>query len=217
MKLIHIHVPYGWVVIGTSQSILLGDAEIGLAGGVEVMSGGGYMSPAMRTGARMGDSKMIDLMVSVLTDPFGAGHMGITAENLALKWGITREEQDAFAVESQRRAAVAMKEGRFKDEIVPITIRRKSGDRIFDTDEHPRELGYEKLSSMRPAFQKNGTVTAGNASGINDGASFLVLAEEKEALRLGREPLGRLVSYATAGVPSEVMGKLTLITPIALS
>jgi acetyl-CoA C-acetyltransferase len=136
----------------------------------------------MRNGARMGDTKAIDMMVATLTDPFGVGHMGITAENLATKWNITREEQDAFAVESQRRAAAAIAEGRFKSQIVPIVKQTRKGDVVFDTDEHVKAgTTMEALAKMKPAFKKDGTVTAGNASGINDGAAFFVLADAAEA------------------------------------
>lgn len=194
-------------VVSTSQNILLGDTEFGIGGGIEVMSAGGYLSSAMRTGARMGDTKLVDLMVATLTDPFGAGHMGITAENLAEKWKISREEQDAFALESQQRAARAIAEGRFKSQIVPITIKTRKGDVVFDTDEHPRETTLEKLAAMKPAFKKDGTVTAGNASGINDGAAFLVLAEAGAAAKAGHKPMARVVSYAVRGVPSHLMGE----------
>lgn len=194
-------------IVSTSQNILLGDTDFGIGGGIEVMSAGGYLSSAMRTGARMGDTKMVDLMVATLTDPFGAGHMGITAENLAEKWKITREEQDAFALESQQRAARAIAEGRFKSQIVPITIKTRKGDVVFDTDEHPRETTLEKLAAMKPAFKKDGTVTAGNASGINDGAAFMVLAEASAAAKAGHKPMARVVSYAVRGVPSHLMGE----------
>lgn len=193
-------------IVNVSQNILLGDAEIGLAGGVEVMSAGGYISPAMRSGARMGDTAMEDLMVAPLTDPFGAGHMGMTAENVAAKWSISREEQDALALESQKRAAQAIAEGRFKSQIVPITLKTKKGEVVFDTDEHPRSTSMEVLAKMKPAFKKDGgTVTAGNASGINDGAGFLVLANDEVAK--DAKPLARLVAYAVAGVEASVMGE----------
>ncbi|HNQ76085.1 MAG TPA: acetyl-CoA C-acyltransferase, partial [Pseudothauera hydrothermalis] len=172
-----------------------------------VMSRGGYMIPALRSGARMGDTKAIDMMVAVLTDPFGVGHMGITAENLATKWGISREEQDAFALESQRRAAKAIAEGYFKSQIVPIVQQTKKGETVFDTDEHPRATSMEALAKMKPAFKKDGTVTAGNASGINDGAAFFVLAEASAAVNAGHKPMARLVSYGVAGVPNDVMGE----------
>ena len=195
-------------IVTTSQAIMLGDCDFGVGGGVEVMSRGIYGAPAMRTGARMGDTKMIDMMVATLTDPFGAGHMGITAENLATKWNITREEQDALAVESHRRAAVAIAEGRFKSQIVPITLQSKKGDVVFDTDEHCKpNTTMESLGKMRPAFKKDGTVTAGNASGINDGAAFMVLASADAAAKAGHKPMARLVSYALAGVPTDIMGE----------
>ena len=195
-------------VVSSAQQIELGQCDYAVGGGVEVMSRGTYMAPAMRTGARMGDTGMIDAMVSVLTDPFGAGHMGITAENLAEKWDISREEQDAFAAESQRRAEVAINEGRFKDQIVPITLKSRKGETVFDTDEHPKPgTTVEKLSGMRPAFKKDGTVTAGNASGINDGAAFLVLADAETAKANGETPIAKIVSYAVAGVPNHIMGE----------
>jgi len=195
-------------IVTTSQAIMLGDCEYGIGGGVEVMSRGIYGAPAMRTGARMGDTKMIDMMVATLTDPFGAGHMGITAENLAAKWNITREEQDALAVESHRRATAAIAEGRFKSQIVPITMQTRKGDVVFDTDEHVKpNTTMESLGKMKPAFKKDGTVTAGNASGINDGAAFFVLASAEAAAKAGQKPMARLVSYALAGVPNDIMGE----------
>ena len=196
-------------IITTSQAIMLGDCDYGIGGGVEVMSRGMYGSPAMRSGARMGDTKMLDLMVSVLTDPFGVGHMGVTAENLVEKWKFTREEQDALAVESHRRAAHAIKEGRFKSQIVPITIKTRKGDVVFDTDEHCKpETTMETLAKMKAVFKKEGgSVTAGNASGINDGAAFFVLAEAEAAKNAGHKPIARLVSYAIAGVPNYIMGE----------
>ena len=193
-------------IINVAQNILLGDAEIGLGGGVEVMSAGGYLSTAMRTGARMGDTTLVDMMVAVLTDPFGAGHMGMTAENQAVKWGISREVQDAFALESQVRAANAIAEGRFKGQIVPVTLKTRKGEVVFDTDEHPRATTLDALAKMKPAFKKDGTVTAGNASGINDGAAFLVLADAAVAAKNGQKPLARLVSYAVSGVEASLMG-----------
>ncbi|MFY7699706.1 MAG: beta-ketothiolase BktB, partial [Burkholderiaceae bacterium] len=194
-------------IVSTSQAIMLGDCDFGVGGGTESMTRGGYLSAAMRNGARMGDTKVIDMMVATLTDPFGVGHMGITAENLATKWKISREEQDAFALESQSRAAKAIAEGRFKSQIAPITISSRKGDIVFDTDEHPKATSLEALAKMKPAFKKDGTVTAGNASGINDGASFFVLAESKAAAAAGHKPIARLVSYAVAGVPNDVMGE----------
>ena len=195
-------------VVSSAQNILLGDSDYGVGGGVEVMSRGGYMLPALRSGARLGDTEAIDMMVSVLTDPFGVGHMGVTAENLAEKWAISREEQDAFAVESQRRAAVAIDAGHFRSQIVPVVMQTRKGEVVFDTDEHCRPgTTLEALAKMKPAFKKDGTVTAGNASGINDGAAFLVLAEADVAARAGLQPMARLVSYALAGVPNEIMGE----------
>jgi acetyl-CoA C-acetyltransferase len=196
-------------IVTTAQNILLNDCDYGIGGGVEVMSRAGYLSAAMRNGARMGDSKMIDTMVSTLTDPFGVGHMGVTAENLTTKWGITREEQDALSVESHRRAGVAIAEGRFKSQIVPIVKKTRKGDVVFDTDEHCKpETTMESLAKLKPAFKKEGgTVTAGNASGINDGAAFFVLADAAVAAAAGHKPMARLVSYAIAGVPNEIMGE----------
>ena len=195
-------------VVTTAQNILLGDCDYGIGGGVEVMSRGGYLSTALRSGARMGDVKMVDMMVATLTDPFGVGHMGITAENLAVKWGITREQQDALAAESHRRAAAAIAQGRFKSQIVPIVKQTRKGEVTFDTDEHVKaQTTLETLAKMKPAFKKDGSVTAGNASGINDGAAFLVLADAAVASAAGRKPMARLVSYAVAGVPNEIMGE----------
>jgi acetyl-CoA C-acetyltransferase len=195
-------------IVTTAQNILLGDCDYGIGGGVEVMSRGAYLSPQLRSGARMGDVKMIDSMVATLTDPFGVGHMGITAENLAAKWTITREQQDALAVESHRRAAAAIAEGRFKSQIVPIVKQTRKGEVTFDTDEHVKaSTTMETLGKMKPAFKKDGTVTAGNASGINDGAAFFVLADAKRAAADGHKAMARLVSYAVAGVPNDVMGE----------
>jgi acetyl-CoA C-acetyltransferase len=183
-------------IVTTAQNILLGDCDYGIGGGVEVMSRGAYLSTTQRNGARMGDVKMIDSMVATLTDPFGVGHMGITAENLVTKWGITREEQAAIA------------EGRFKSQIVPIVKQTKKGEVTFDTDEHVKPATtMETLAKMKPAFKKDGSVTAGNASGINDGAAFFVLGDAQRAAADGHKPLARLVSYAVAGVPNEIMGE----------
>ena len=195
-------------IVTTAQQIMLGDITYGAGGGVEVMSQGGYMSPDLRFGKRMGSAELIDMMVATLTDPFGAGHMGITAENLATKWNLSREEQDTFAVESHRRAAAAIAEGRFKSQIVPIVKTTRKGEVVIDTDEHVRPgTTIEDLAKMRPAFQKDGTVTAGNASGINDGAAFLVLANRAKAEADGHQPMARLVSYALAGVANDIMGE----------
>jgi acetyl-CoA C-acetyltransferase len=195
-------------IVTTAQNILLGDSDYGIGGGVEVMSRGGYLSPQMRSGARMGHVQMIDTMVATLTDPFGVGHMGITAENLVTKWGLTREQQDQIAVDSHRKAAAAIAEGRFKGQIVPIVKQTKKGEVVFDTDEHVKAgTTLETLAKMKPAFKKDGSVTAGNASGINDGAAFLVLADAATAAAAGHKPMARLVSYAVAGVPNEIMGE----------
>ncbi len=195
-------------IVTTAQNILLSDCDYGIGGGVEVMSRAGYLSAAMRNGARMGDTKMIDTMVATLNDPFGVGHMGITAENLVTKWGISREEQDAVAVESHRRAAAAIAEGRFKSQIVPIVKQTRKGEVVFDTDEHVKpSTTLESLAKMKPAFKKDGSVTAGNASGINDGAAFFVLADAAVAAAHGHQPIARLASYAVAGVPNDVMGE----------
>ena len=195
-------------IVTTAQNIMLGDADYGIGGGVEVMSRGSYMLTAMRSGARMGDTKAIDMMVATLNDPFGAGHMGVTAENLATKWQISREEQDALSAESHRRAAAAIAEGRFKSQIVPIVLKTRKGDVVFDTDEHVKPATtIETLAKMKPAFTKDGTVTAGNASGINDGAAFMVLTAADVAARAGQKPIARLVAYAVAGVPNEIMGE----------
>jgi acetyl-CoA C-acetyltransferase len=195
-------------ILTTAQNILLGDCDYGIGGGVEVMSRSGYLSTAMRYGVRMGDTKLIDTMVATLTDPFGVGHMGVTAENLATKWGISRIEQDALAIESHRRATIAITEDRFKSQIVPITMRRKNGVAAFGIDEHVKaDSTIETLAKMKPAFKSDGTVTAANSSGINDGAAFLVLADSAAAVSAGRTPLARLVSYAVAGVPNALMGE----------
>jgi len=195
-------------IVTTAQNILLGDCDYGVGGGVEVMSRGGYLSTAMRTGARMGDTKLIDTMVATLTDPFGVGHMGITAENLVTKWGITRQEQDELAAASHRKAAAAIAEGRFKSQIVPIVKQTRKGEVTFDTDEHVKaETTVESLGKLKPAFKKDGSVTAGNASGINDGAAFFVLGDATLSAAAGYKPLARLVSYAVAGVPNEIMGE----------
>jgi acetyl-CoA C-acetyltransferase len=195
-------------IVTTAQQIMLGDCDYGIGGGVEVMSRGSYMLPALRSGARMGDTKAIDMMVAVLTDPFGVGHMGITAENLAAKWNITREDQDALACESHRRAAAAIAEGRFKSQIVPIVKQTRKGEVVFDTDEHCKpNTTMETLAKMKPAFKADGTVTAGNASGINDGAAFFVLADAARAAAAGQKAMARLVSYAVAGVPNDLMGE----------
>jgi acetyl-CoA C-acetyltransferase len=195
-------------IISAAQTIMLGDADIAIGGGAECMSRGPYIVPAGRWGQRMGDMKAIDMMVGALHDPFDVIHMGVTAENVATKWGITRQEQDALAVESHRRAAAATKAGHFKSQIVPIEIKGKKGPMVFDTDEHFREgTSMDDMAKLRPVFAKeNGTVTAGNASGINDGAGAVVLMERRLAEKRGLKPLARLVSYGHAGVDPKYMG-----------
>ncbi len=195
-------------VVNSAQGIMLGDHELAVGGGVENMTRGGYLSPALRNGARMGDTVFNDMMVACLTDPFGVGHMGITAENLASKWELSREAQDTFAAESHKRAAAAIEAGYFKDQIVPVELKSRRGSTFFEVDEHVKpSTTFETLSGMRPAFKKDGSVTAGNASGINDGASFLTLASENYASANGLAPIARIVSYAVAGVPNDVMGE----------
>ncbi|MDC3032658.1 acetyl-CoA C-acyltransferase [Litorivicinus sp.] len=195
-------------VVNAAQQVLLGDIQYGAGGGVEVTSKGGYMSPNLRFGQRMGDAQMIDLMVATLTDPFGAGHMGITAENLAEKLTLTREEQDLFAVESHRRAAEAIEAGRLKEQIVPIVKSSRKGDMTIDTDENVRPgTTMADLTKMRPAFKKDGTITVSNTSGISDDAAFLILANRERVEQDGHQPMTQLVSYALAGVPNHIMGE----------
>ncbi|WP_108258255.1 beta-ketothiolase BktB [Mangrovicoccus ximenensis] len=192
--------------ISVIQSIAMGDAEFGLAGGAESMSRAPYSSQAVRWGQKMGDMGMQDMMVGALTCPFGTGHMGITAENVAAEHQISREDQDAFAAESQARAAAAISGGRFKDQIVPVMVKVKREEIAFDTDEHPKATTAEKLAGLRPAFRKDGSVTAGNASGLNDGAGAVVLASAEAASKAGLTPKARILGYAHAGVRPEVMG-----------
>ncbi|MDM8358519.1 beta-ketothiolase BktB [Pandoraea communis] len=194
-------------VVSAAQSILLGDTDIAMAGGAESMSRAPYIMPGARWGTRMGESRLVDMMLGALHDPFADIHMGVTAENIAKKWGITRDDQDRLAVESHRRAAHAMAAGYFNDQIVPIAIRSKQGDISFTTDEHVRAgLSMEDMAKLRPVFEKDGTVTAGNASGLNDAAAALILMERAQAERRGAKPLARLVSYAHAGVDPNYMG-----------
>jgi len=194
-------------IVSAAQSIMLGDASLAVAGGAESMSRGGYLLPSARWGARLGDGAVIDMVVGALHDPFGHGHMGITAENVAERHGVTREQQDAFSVESHRRAAAAIAAGYFKEEITPVELPSRKGSSIFDTDEHPRaDTSFESLAALRPAFKKDGTVTAGNASSLNDGAAALVLASGAEISRRGLKPMARIVAYGHAGVAPEVMG-----------
>ena len=194
-------------VISAAQTILLGDAQIAIGAGAESMSRGPYLLPAARWGARMGDSAMRDYMNGILHDPFEGIHMGITAENVATRYGIGRRLQDELAVESQKRAARAIAEGRFESQIVPVEIPTRKGPVQFRIDEHVRpEVTGEQLAKMKPAFKKDGTVTAGNASGINDGAAAVVLASAQKVKALGLKPLARLVSYGHAGVEPSEMG-----------
>jgi acetyl-CoA C-acetyltransferase len=193
-------------IVSIYQSLLNGDAEFGLAGGAESMSRGPYALPAARWGQKMGDTKALDMMVGALTCPFGTGHMGVTAENVAAEHQITREAQDAFALESQTRAAKAIGDGRFKSQIVPVQIKVKRAMVDFDTDEHPKGTTIEKLGALKTVFKKDGTVTAGNASGINDGAAAIVLATSGAADKAGLKPKARVLGYAISGVRPEVMG-----------
>jgi acetyl-CoA C-acetyltransferase len=195
-------------IVSASQSILLGDADIAIGGGAENMSRAPYIMPAARFGQRMGDARIVDMMVGALNDPFDRIHMGVTAENVAQKFGITREMQDALALESHRRAARAIEAGYFKEQILPISIASKKGDTVFDTDEHVRlNATADDFARLKPVFAKeNGTVTAGNASGINDAAAAVVLMERSVAEQRGLKPLARLVAYAHAGVDPKIMG-----------
>ena len=195
-------------IVSASQSILLGDADVAIGGGAENMSRAPFASLNMRWGARMGDTKMVDMMIGALHDPFHTIHMGVTAENIAAKWGISREEQDALAVESHNRAQKATEAGYFKGQIVPVMLKSKKGDVAYATDEHFRaNATMDDMAKLKPVFIKeNGTVTAGNASGINDAAGAVVLMEAKTAQARGLKPLARLVAYAHAGVDPKYMG-----------
>jgi acetyl-CoA C-acetyltransferase len=193
-------------IVSATQSLMLGDVDFAVAGGAESMSRSPFIIPDQRWGAKMGDVKTLDMMLGALNCPFGTGHMGVTAENVASEHTVTREEQDAFAAESQARAAKAIEEGYFKDQIVPIEVRVKRDMVAFDTDEHPKPTTLETLAGLRPVFQKDGSVTAGNASGINDGAAAMVLARAEAAEAAGLKPKARILGYAHAGVRPEVMG-----------
>ncbi len=193
-------------IISAAQALMLGEGDFALAGGVDVMSRAPYILPAARFGQKMGDASVIDMMLGALSCPFGTGHMGVTAENVAIECGVTRADQDAFALQSQIRAAAAIAAGAFKEEIVPVEIATRKGRVIFDTDEHPKATTLEKLAALKPAFLKGGSVTAGNASGINDGAAALVIAREDAAMATGLKPLARIRGFAVAGVRPEVMG-----------
>jgi acetyl-CoA C-acetyltransferase len=193
-------------IVSVVQALALGDADFGLAGGAESMSRSPYILPQARWGQKMGDAGAQDMMLGALNCPFGTGHMGVTAENVAKEHGISREAQDAFALESQARAARAIAEGRFRDQIVPVEVMVKREKVPFDTDEHPKATTAEALAGLRTVFQKDGTVTAGNASGINDGAAAVVMARAEAAEAAGLKPRARIVGYAHAGVRPEVMG-----------
>lgn len=194
-------------VVSAAEQIMLERAEICLAGGAESMSNAGHLMPSLRHGQKMGDASAIDMMTGALTDPFGHGHMGVTAENVAAQYGIDREAQDRFAVQSHQRAARAIDAGHFKDQILPLTVRKGRNEFVFDADEHVRpEVTLENLQSLRPVFRKGGSVTAGNASGINDGAAALVLMSEARALKQGVEPMARIVSTGLGGVAPDIMG-----------
>ena len=194
-------------VVSAAQTVQLGEASTVVAGGAESMSGAPYWATGMRWGQRMGDAQFVDIMVGALSDPFDDVHMGITAENIAEKWNISRDEQDELAVESHKRAAQACNEGRFKDQITPIEIKSRRGTVVFDTDEHVRgDTSVESLAKMRTVFKRDGSVTAGNASGINDAAAAIVMMEAGAAEKAGKQPMARLVGYAHSGVEPKYMG-----------
>ncbi|MFC5458893.1 acetyl-CoA C-acyltransferase family protein [Massilia niabensis] len=194
-------------IVSAAQTIMLGDALLAIGGGAESMSRGPYVLPSARWGARMGDTQALDYVTGILHDPFEAMHMGITAENVAERYGITRQMQDELALESQRRAAHAIAAGYFKDQIVPVALNSRKGVVLFDTDEHVRaDVSAESLAAMKSVFKKDGMVTVGNASGLNDGAAAIVMADGTHAASLGLRPLARLVGYAHAGVEPAYMG-----------
>jgi acetyl-CoA C-acetyltransferase len=194
-------------IVSAVQHLLLGDCDVAVAGGAESMSRAAYFLPSGRWGQRMGDAAVVDAMTGALHDPFGHGHMGITAENIAAKYGFKREEQDAYAVESHRRAANALEKGYFKSQIVPIELKTRKGVEQFVLDEHVRPgAKLEDLQKLKPVFKKDGTVTAANASGLNDAGAAVVLMEGKAAQRAGAKPIARLVAYSHAGVEPQVMG-----------
>ena len=194
-------------LVSAAQLIRLGECDIAVAGGAESMSRAPYLIPDVRWGKKMGDAAVIDMLTRALSDPFGNGHMGVTAENVAKQVGISREAQDAFAVESHRRAARAIAEGRFKEQIVPIELKTRKGVELFDTDEHVRpNATLEDLAKLKPVFQEGGGVTAGNASGMNDGAAALVLMSGREVEKRSAAPMARILGWGYAGVAPEVMG-----------
>lgn len=194
-------------IVSAAQVVALGDAEVAVAGGAESMSRSNYWVPSARWGTKMGDQVMMDALIGALSDPFHGIHMGVTAENVAKQYGFTREQQDAFSVESHQRAANAIAKGYFKEQILPVEIKDRKGTKVFDTDEHVRaDVTIDNLAKLRPAFQKDGSVTPGNASGINDGAAAVVLMERKAAEKKGLKPMARLVAYGHAGVEPTLMG-----------
>ena len=193
-------------VASATQSLMLGDADFAVAGGAESMSRSPFINPSQRFGQKMGDIRTLDMMLGALHCPFGTGHMGVTAENVAAEHQISREDQDAFALESQQRAARAIAEGRFAEQIAPVEVRVKRDMVAFEVDEHPKSTTAEALAGLRAVFQKDGSVTAGNASGINDGAAAVVLARSAAAEKAGLRPKARVLGYAHAGVRPEVMG-----------
>ncbi len=194
-------------IVSAAQHIMLGDTDCVVGAGAESMSRAAYFMPAARWGQRMGDAQVVDAMVGALSDPFGHGHMGITAENIAAKYGFTRQQQDEFALESHRRASAAIKAGYFKSQILPIELKTRKGTVVFDTDEHVRhDAKPEDMSKLKAAFKKDGSVTAGNASGINDGAAAIVMMEAGAAQKQGLKPIARLVAYAHAAVDPDYMG-----------
>ncbi len=193
-------------IVSATQSLMLGDVDFAVAGGAESMSRSPYIVPDQRWGAKMGDIRTLDMMLGALNCPFGTGHMGITAENVAAEHNVTREQMDAFAVESQKRAAAAIEAGHFDSQIVPVEVMVRRQAVAFARDEHPKATTAETLAGLRPAFKKDGAVTAGNASGINDGAAALVLARADAAEKAGLKPKARVLGYAHAGVRPEVMG-----------
>lgn len=194
-------------VVSAVQAISMEDGEVALVGGAENMSRAGYQLPGGRWGQRMGDAQVVDMMTGALHDPFGIGHMGVTAENVADRYEISRQRQDEFAVESHRRASEAIREGRFKDQIVPLSVGRRGKEKVFDTDEHVRhEATVADMSGLRAVFKKDGMVTAGNASGLNDGAAAIIMLSAEKAEELSVRPLARIRSYGVAGVDPAVMG-----------
>jgi acetyl-CoA C-acetyltransferase len=194
-------------IVSAAQLVIQGDADVAVAGGAESMSRGLYGLPGLRWGQRMGEASAHDMMVGALTDPFDDCHMGVTAENVAGKWGVSREDQDELAVESHRRALEAIQQGYFKEQILPIELKSRKGTTVFDTDEHVRpDATLEGMAKLKPVFQADGTVTAGNAAGVNDAAAAVVLAERRVAEERGLAPLGRLVAYGFAGVEPRYMG-----------